>query len=181
MMKSLGLNWAAINVNVKKDPQFIAGSLSRPIRQIREDAVAMIKRAKDFAKAVGAPLVTCCPLSDGEPARFHNCRRYGRHAGNGFDDPASATGIPRHPPGIRKDSRRPSRRRLASDQDRTLERQRSVKSPRKATQSDRLRQHTQHLQRADDYSPQVMPSHLTLNSKSLWHSMHGILSFSIGS
>ena len=70
MMRELQLNWAAINVNVKKDPQFVPGSLSRPVRQIREDAVAMIKRAKDFAKAVGAPLVTCCPLSDGYDMLF---------------------------------------------------------------------------------------------------------------
>lgn len=70
MMRELQLNWAAINVNVKKEPQFVAGSLSRPIRQIREEAVALIKRAKDFAKAVGAPLVTCCPLSDGYDMLF---------------------------------------------------------------------------------------------------------------
>ncbi len=70
IMRELQLNWAAINVNVKKDPQFVPGSLSRPVRQIREEAVAMIKRAKDFAKAVGAPLVTCCPLSDGYDMLF---------------------------------------------------------------------------------------------------------------
>lgn len=70
MMRELELNWAAINVNVKKDPQFVPGSLSRPVRAIREEAVAMIKRAKDFAKAVGAPLVTCCPLSDGYDMLF---------------------------------------------------------------------------------------------------------------
>lgn len=70
MMQSLGLNWAAVNVNVKKDPQFVAGSLSRPVKAIRAEAVAMIKRAKDFAKAVGAPLVTCCPLSDGYDMLF---------------------------------------------------------------------------------------------------------------
>ncbi len=70
MMRELQLNWAAINVNVKKEAQFVAGSLSRPVRQIREEAVALIKRAKDFAKAVGAPLVTCCPLSDGYDMLF---------------------------------------------------------------------------------------------------------------
>jgi xylose isomerase len=64
MMRELELNWAAINVNVKRDAQFVAGSLSRPVKEVRDNAVAMIKRAKDFALAVGAPLVTCCPLSD---------------------------------------------------------------------------------------------------------------------
>ncbi|MEO8411286.1 MAG: sugar phosphate isomerase/epimerase family protein [Propionivibrio sp.] len=70
MMRELGLNWAAINVNVKREAQFVAGSLSRPVKEIREQAVAMIKRAKDFAKAVGAPHVTCCPLSDGYDMLF---------------------------------------------------------------------------------------------------------------
>ena len=70
MMKELGLNWAAINANVKKDQRFVAGSLSRPIKEIRDSAVATIKSAKDFAKAVGAPLVTCCPLSDGYDMLF---------------------------------------------------------------------------------------------------------------
>jgi xylose isomerase len=70
MMKELGLNWAAINANIKKDPKFISGSLSRPIKAIRDEAVTTIKRAKDFAKAVGAPHVTCCPLSDGYDMLF---------------------------------------------------------------------------------------------------------------
>ncbi len=69
-MKQLGLQWAAINVNVKKDPLFISGSLSRPLPEIRAKAVGIIKQAKDFAKAVGAPLVTCCPLSDGYDMLF---------------------------------------------------------------------------------------------------------------
>jgi xylose isomerase len=70
MMREFQLNWAAVNVNVKKAPQFVAGSLSRPVQQIRQDAVALIKQAKDFAKAVGAPLVTCCPLADGYDMLF---------------------------------------------------------------------------------------------------------------
>ena len=70
MMQELQLNWAAVNVNIKKDPQFAIGSLSRPIKKIREDAVKLIKGAKDLAKAVGAPLVTCCPLSDGYDMLF---------------------------------------------------------------------------------------------------------------
>ena len=70
MMHELQLNWAAVNVNVKKEKQFVAGSLSRPNKKIREEAVTMIKKAKDFAKAVGAPLVTCCPLSDGYDMLF---------------------------------------------------------------------------------------------------------------
>lgn len=64
-MQAHHLEFAAINVNIKKEPVFVPGALSRPSREIRDRAVAFIKDAKDFAQAVGAPLVTCCPLSDG--------------------------------------------------------------------------------------------------------------------
>lgn len=69
-MKEYGLNWAAINVNIKKEAEWVPGALTRPDKGIRDRAVAMIKKAKDFAKAVGAPLVTCCPLSDGYDMLF---------------------------------------------------------------------------------------------------------------
>lgn len=64
------LEFAAINVNVKKEAEWVPGALSRPDQGIRDRAVAMIKKAKDFAKAVGAPHVTCCPLSDGYDVLF---------------------------------------------------------------------------------------------------------------
>ncbi|HLN20712.1 MAG TPA: sugar phosphate isomerase/epimerase family protein [Bacteroidales bacterium] len=69
-MKKYNLSFAAINVNIKKEPEWIAGALTRPDKGIRDRAVNMIKKAKDFAKAVGAPLVTCCPLSDGYDLLF---------------------------------------------------------------------------------------------------------------
>ncbi|MDX1285364.1 MAG: TIM barrel protein [Draconibacterium sp.] len=64
-MAKYNLEFAAINVNIKKETEWVPGALSRPDRGIRDRAVTMIKKAKDFAKAVGAPHVTCCPLSDG--------------------------------------------------------------------------------------------------------------------
>jgi xylose isomerase len=70
LMKEFNLNFAAINVNIKKEAEWVPGALSRPDKAIRDRAVAMIKRAKDFAKAVGAPHVTCCPLSDGYDVLF---------------------------------------------------------------------------------------------------------------
>ena len=69
-MNELGLHFAAINVNIKKEPEWIAGALSRPVKEIRERAVEWIKNAKDYAEAVGAPHVTCCPLSDGYDVLF---------------------------------------------------------------------------------------------------------------
>jgi xylose isomerase len=64
-MRELGLSFAAINANIKKETQWVPGALSRPQKEIRQGAVNIIKKAKEYAKAVGAPLVTCCPLSDG--------------------------------------------------------------------------------------------------------------------
>jgi xylose isomerase len=69
-MKEYGLEFAAINVNIKKESEWVPGALSRPEKAIRDRAVSMIKKAKDFAKAVGAPHVTCCPLSDGYDVLF---------------------------------------------------------------------------------------------------------------
>ena len=65
LVEAAGLNFAAINANIKKEAHFVPGALSRPDADIRRKAVDIIKRAKDFAIEVGAPLVSCCPLSDG--------------------------------------------------------------------------------------------------------------------
>ncbi len=62
---------AAVNVNVKADRDFANGSLSSPDPAIRAKAVSFIKRAKDYARAIGADKVTCCPLSDGYDYPFH--------------------------------------------------------------------------------------------------------------
>lgn len=70
LMQKYGLEFAAINVNIKKEADLVAGALSRPKDAIRAKAVDYIKRAKDFAKAVGAPHVTCCPLNDGYDVLF---------------------------------------------------------------------------------------------------------------
>lgn len=70
MLEEFGLNFAAINVNIKKEAEWVPGALSRPFKEIRDRAVDMIKKAKDFARAVGAPHVSCCPLSDGYDMLF---------------------------------------------------------------------------------------------------------------
>jgi xylose isomerase len=67
----LGLGISAINVNIKADPAFASGSLTSPDPAIRAKACGMIKAAKDYAKALGADKVTCCPLSDGYDYPFH--------------------------------------------------------------------------------------------------------------
>ena len=66
------INIAAINVNVKAEPEFKNGGLTSNKKEVRAKAVQFIKDAKDFAKKVGANKVTCCPLGDGYEFNF-NC------------------------------------------------------------------------------------------------------------
>ena len=70
-MRRLKLEFAAVNVNIKADPAFIYGSLSSPDPEIRRKALDIINGGKDYAAAVGADKVTCCPLSDGYDYSFH--------------------------------------------------------------------------------------------------------------
>ena len=64
------LQVAAVNVNVKAEPEFRNGGLTSHRREIRDKAVEFIRQAKDFATAVGADKVTCCPLGDGYEFSF---------------------------------------------------------------------------------------------------------------
>jgi xylose isomerase len=66
------LGVAAVNVNVKAEPEFRNGGLTSTKKEIRQNAVTFIKNAKDFAKAVGANKVTCCPLGDGYEFNFQS-------------------------------------------------------------------------------------------------------------
>lgn len=66
------INIAAINVNVKAEPEFKNGGLTSNKKEVRAKAVRFIKDAKIFAKKVGANKVTCCPLGDGYEFNF-NC------------------------------------------------------------------------------------------------------------
>jgi xylose isomerase len=70
LLKKHGLNIAAVNVNVKAEPEFRNGGLTSHNKEIRQKAVQFIKEAKDFAAAVGADKVTCCPLGDGYEFSF---------------------------------------------------------------------------------------------------------------
>jgi len=65
------LEIAAINVNVKSEPEFRDGGLTSAEKKVREKAIRFIKEAKDYAIAVGADKVTCCPLADGYEFSFH--------------------------------------------------------------------------------------------------------------
>jgi xylose isomerase len=60
-----GLGVAAVNVNIKAEPEFVRGSSSMRSGQIRDKATRFICEAMDAAATLGADKVTCCPLSDG--------------------------------------------------------------------------------------------------------------------
>jgi xylose isomerase len=70
ILNKYGLKIAAINVNVKAEPEFRNGGLTSHDQAVRNKAVRFIKEAKDFAAAVGADKVTCCPLGDGYEFSF---------------------------------------------------------------------------------------------------------------
>ncbi len=65
-----GMEVAAVNVNVKAEPEFRNGGLTSLDKGIRDKAVQFIKNSKDFAAEVGADKVTCCPLGDGYEFSF---------------------------------------------------------------------------------------------------------------
>jgi xylose isomerase len=60
-----GLEIAAINVNLKGRPEFQRGALSSPDREVRSNALTLLKAAKDLANLIGCPRITCAPLADG--------------------------------------------------------------------------------------------------------------------
>ena len=70
LLDKYNLNIAAVNVNVKAEPEFRNGGLTSHDKDIRAKAVRFIKEAKDFAVAAGADKVTCCPLGDGYEFSF---------------------------------------------------------------------------------------------------------------
>jgi xylose isomerase len=70
MLKKYNLKIAAVNVNVKAEPEFRNGGLTSNRKEVRAKAVRFIKEAKDFAEAAGADKVTCCPLGDGYEFAF---------------------------------------------------------------------------------------------------------------
>jgi len=70
LLRKYSLNIAAVNVNVKAEPEFRNGGLTSHNKDVRAKAVRFIKEAKDFAAAAGADKVTCCPLGDGYEFSF---------------------------------------------------------------------------------------------------------------
>lgn len=70
LLRKYDLRVAAVNVNVKAEPEFRNGGLTSTDPEIRQRAVQLIKQSKDFAAQIGADKVTCCPLGDGYEFAF---------------------------------------------------------------------------------------------------------------
>ena len=64
-LKSHNLGVAAVNVNIKGEPEFIKGSSSVNSKKLRDKAIQFLCGGMDAAVKLGADKVTCCPLSDG--------------------------------------------------------------------------------------------------------------------
>ena len=64
-LKKHNLGVAAVNVNIKAEPEFATGSSSANEKALRDKAIQFIRDGMDAAAELGADKVTCCPLSDG--------------------------------------------------------------------------------------------------------------------
>lgn len=66
----VGLEVAAVNVNLKGDRAFEQGALSSPDPGVRRRAVDLLREAKQVARDLGVARITCAPLADGYDSVF---------------------------------------------------------------------------------------------------------------
>ncbi|MCK4624227.1 MAG: sugar phosphate isomerase/epimerase [Phycisphaerae bacterium] len=69
-IKGSPLAVSAVNLNVKGEDKYGAGSFTSPNPQVRAAAVEAMKTAQDLAAELGAGMITCCPLIDGHNYNF---------------------------------------------------------------------------------------------------------------
>jgi xylose isomerase len=90
LLQKYELQVAAVNVNVKAEPEFRNGGLTSTDPGIRAKAVRFIRESKEFARDVGANKVTCCPLGDGYEFAFQcDYTRAWRHLVEAFGEAGS--------------------------------------------------------------------------------------------
>lgn len=70
LVRETGLPVSAVNLNVKSEKKWQAGSFTNPQADLRKQAVADMKAAMDLASELGTDMVTCCPLIDGWDYNF---------------------------------------------------------------------------------------------------------------
>lgn len=59
------LGVAAVNVNIKAEPEFVNGAVSSYSKNVREKAIDFIKRGMEVAIELNIDRITCAPLNDG--------------------------------------------------------------------------------------------------------------------
>lgn len=70
LVQSSGLAVSAVNLNVKGESKWRSGSFTARDAAVRAEAVRYLKKAMELALALGADMVTCCPLIDGHNYAF---------------------------------------------------------------------------------------------------------------
>jgi xylose isomerase len=75
-LRRLGLQTAAVNVNVKGDRAFQHGALSSPDAGVRAHAVDLLREGKQLARDLGVGRITCAPLADGYDLAFQTDYRH---------------------------------------------------------------------------------------------------------
>ncbi|MGP1393988.1 MAG: sugar phosphate isomerase/epimerase family protein [Inquilinaceae bacterium] len=71
LVKDSGLAVSAVNVNLKGEDVFRAGSFTNPDAGVRRRSVDYMKRAMDMSAEFGANMISVCPLIDGSDHAFH--------------------------------------------------------------------------------------------------------------
>ncbi|MDG0981665.1 MAG: sugar phosphate isomerase/epimerase [Tateyamaria sp.] len=71
LMRDSGLTVSAVNVNLKGEDVFRAGSFTNPDEGVRKRAIDYMKRAMDISADFGANMISVCPLIDGCDHAFH--------------------------------------------------------------------------------------------------------------
>ncbi len=69
-IRDSGLPVSAVNLNVKSDKKWRAGSFTSTDPALRAKAVADLRTSMDLAIELGSGMVTCCPLIDGHNYSF---------------------------------------------------------------------------------------------------------------
>jgi xylose isomerase len=70
MIKDSGVKLSAVNLDVKQDKKWQAGSFTSTDPQLRSAAVQEMNVAFDLAAELGTSMVSCCPLIDGHNYSF---------------------------------------------------------------------------------------------------------------
>lgn len=69
--KDCGMAISAVNVNLKGEDVFRAGSFTNPDAGVRRQAIEYMTRAMDLAAELGTDMISVCPLIDGSDHAFH--------------------------------------------------------------------------------------------------------------